>query len=157
MTLNEQLREKLAKERVEGPRQTLTVAHADSGWTVDIVADNVETIGVRVWEIALRQNKTANRPALAEQAKHIAGRVTGLMEPLRIVEVDEPRDMAQLRSTAPATQGDALLYYEVLRQTNGATSIRRYQASTASGKREQTAFTLTHEALVKLVGDLASV
>ncbi len=157
MTLNDLLLQKLASWRPEKPRQTLTINHAASGWKIDVVADVVDTVGARLWEVALTRTAPPAEPAsLAEQAQAIAARVTGLMEPLRLVEIDAERGVAQLRSTAPAARGEALFYYEVQRQADGATRVARFQANPASGKREQVAFTLTHEALAKLVADLAA-
>src|SRR5262249_18814467 len=92
---------------------------------------------------------------VAEQARRIANQVTGLLEPLRLLEIDAGRDLAQLRSQAPAQRGGDLQYYEVLRHGHRDTQVARYQASHASSKREQVPFTLTHEALGKLVRDLA--
>ena len=158
MTLNDLLLQKLASWRPALPRQTLTLDHADSGWKVEVVADVVETVGAKVWEVALRRTRPAETAvSLADQADRIAARVTGLMEPLRLVEVDTARDVAQLRSTAPAARGEALFYYEVLRHADGATTLRRFQAAATGPKREQVAFTLTHEAVAKLVADFAAV
>lgn len=155
MTLEETLLRKLADWRVHNSRQTLSAEYAD--WRVDVTADAVDTVGARLWEVALyRTSAQANPATLAAQAERIVSRITGLMEPLRLIEIDEPRGVAQLRSTSPAAKGDTLFYYEVTRQAGGQTTLRRYQASTTSPKREQIAFPLTHEALAKLVDDLAT-
>lgn len=155
MTLDETLLRKLANWRPDTARQTLT-ADAD-GWKADVTADSVDTVGAKLWEVALQRTAPAANPApLAEQAARIAARVTGLMEPLRLVEIDAAHDMAQLRSAAPAAKGDALHYYEVERRTDGRSNVRRFQGGNAVTKREQVPFALTHEALAKLVSDLAS-
>ena len=158
MTLDETLLRKLADWRPDTTRQTLTVSAADSGWAIELTADRVETLGTRLWEVGLRRTAPAATPVpLAEQAARIAARVTGLLEPLRLVEVDATRDVAQLRSTSPAARGEELAYYEVVRHGDGTTQLRRYQHGQATGKRQQVPFTLTNEALAKLVADLASV
>ena len=92
---------------------------------------------------------------LKTRAERLAGRATGLMEPLRLIEVDAGRNVALLRSAAPQQRGDDLFYYEVLLQEGGA-GVRRYQASTQGGARQQVAFPLTHEALAKLAADLTA-
>lgn len=156
MTLDETLRQKLADWRPDTTRQTLTVADADSDWKVTITADRVESLGGLLWEVALERLSTAPEIPLAQQAERISSQVTGLLEPLRLVEIDAHRNLAQLRSTAPAARGNDLAYYEVLREANGSTQLRRYQHTTPGGKRQQIPFSLTHEALAKLVADLAS-
>jgi hypothetical protein len=157
MNLGEQLLRKLASWRPESARQTAAVEDDQAGWKVSLTADSVDTIGCRLWEVGLdRTSPLPNPPPLKEQAERIAGRVTGLLEPLRLVEIDPQGDVAQLRSGQPARQGDEVAYYEVLRRRDGTTRLGRFQASaTTPGKRDQVPFNLTHEALAKLVGDLA--
>jgi hypothetical protein len=155
MTLDETLLRKLANWRPDSARQTAAV-EAD-GWRADVTADAVDTVGAKLWEVALQRTAPEANPApLAEQAARIAARVTGLMEPLRLVELDPAHDVAQLRSAAPAAKGESLYYYEVERRTDGRSKLRRFQAGNAAAKREQVPFALTHEALAKLVSDLAS-
>jgi len=157
MKLDDLLLQKLANWRPDTTRQTLTFDHADSGWRVELQADAIDTVGGRFWDVTLRRTvPAANEPSLAELGERIANRVTGLLEPLRLVEVDGDRKVAQLRSEAPSRRGDALHYYEVLRFDDGTSTVRRYQVGPDSAKRQAVAFTLTHEALVKLVCDLAA-
>lgn len=151
MTRNETLQRKLADWQPHSSRQTLAVG-ADA-WNAQVVADRVESLGVELWEVRLTRTTAVTAP-LAEQVTTLAGRITGLMEPVRVVEIDATR--AQLRSTAPAAQGEALFYYEILRDADGTTHVARYQASLASGKRQQIPFTLTREALAKLLADLTA-
>jgi len=154
MTLDELLLQNLAKWRPHSPRQTLDVTHDASGWTASATADTVDSVGARLWEVRLTRNTPlAAPPDLKDWANQAAARITGLLEPLQLIEVGET---AQLRSASPTRRGDALAYYELLRHPDGTTSVRRYQACRTGGKREQIAFSLTHEALAKLAADLAS-
>jgi hypothetical protein len=92
---------------------------------------------------------------LTERSQTVASRITGLMEPLRVVEVDAPAAVAQLRSLAPATVGDGRAYYELLLETSGRATLHRYVGKW-DGPRQTIPFTLTREALAKLIVDLAS-
>src|SRR5262249_22519771 len=94
--------------------------------------------------------------SLSAWAERVAGRVTGLLEPLKVVEVDAERGEALLRSDQPTQRGEKLFYYEVLLQNTTAASVRRYRALPGNGRREQVAFALTKEALAKFVADLAA-
>jgi hypothetical protein len=133
------------------------VDHASSGWQVSLTAEQVDALGCRLRDLTLSRLRPLDEaPPLAEQARRIAERVTGLLEGLRLVEVDEPHAVAQLRSTTPARRGEDLAYYEVLRHADGITRVNRYHAP-AEGKRQAVPFTLTHEALAKLVGDLTAI
>ncbi len=156
MNLNDLLLRKLAEWRFDKGRQTLTVAHPENGRTAVVVADCADRVGCQVWELTL--TRTAGAPEAADLktwAERLAGQATGLMEPLRLIEVDAGRDTALLRSAAPLTRGDDLFYYEVLLTGRGA-DVRRYQSSFAGGARQQVAFPLTHEGLAKLASDLTA-
>jgi hypothetical protein len=77
------------------------------------------------------------------------------MEPLKVIEVDSVGKQAQLRSESPLERGDKRFYYELLLSGLGVATLRRYQTDSGNGKRAQTTFALTHEALAKLAGDVA--
>ncbi|HBI45282.1 MAG TPA: hypothetical protein DDY78_20875 [Planctomycetales bacterium] len=154
MTLEETLLQKLADWRFDNGRQTLTVAHPETGWSAAVVADFADRVGCQLWELNLNRPETAPSGDLKSRAERLAGRATGLMEPLRLIEVDVQGDAALLRSAAPQKRGDDLFYYEVLLRSAGA-GVRRYQSS-AKGARQQVAFPLTHEATAKLAADLTA-
>jgi hypothetical protein len=157
MTLNAILLEKLANWR-PGGRETLHVAGEGAPWSADVTADCVDLVGGRLWELTLRRAGLAcDAAALKERAGRVADRVTGLLEPLKLVEVDEPRCTALVRSDDPDQRGDDLFYYEALFHGDGTIDFRRYQGSHQPGsRRRQVAFTLTHDALAKLVADLTA-
>jgi hypothetical protein len=155
MTLENTLLQKLAEWRFDNGRQTLTVAHPESGWTAAVVADCGDRVGCRVWELNLTRPATPSSADLKTRAERLAGRATCLMEPLRLIEVDAQGDTALLRSAVPQKRGDELFYYEVLLRSAGA-GVRRYQSSTKGDARQQIAFPLTHEALAKFGADLTA-
>jgi hypothetical protein len=157
MNLDELLPQKLAEWRFDNNRQTLTVTSPESGWAVDVTAACSDAVGCKLWDVALRPLAPKVGLDLKAHAERLAGRVTGLLEPLKLIEVDAVRRTAQLRSEEPAQRGDELHYYELLLDGDGAALVRRYRAGRAgTPRREQEAFTLTHEALAKLVRDLTA-
>jgi len=157
MTLDETLLQNLAKWRPHSPRQVLDVAHPDSGTTVTLVADAVDELAGKWWEMRLTRTsplpETTPALSLQERAERVAARVTGLLEPLRVIEVDAEQDVAQLRSHAPAVEGESLSYYEVTLHGHGGARVERYEGG-REGKRRQVPFALTHDAVGKLVRDL---
>jgi hypothetical protein len=160
MTLNETLLEKLAEWRSGPGRQTLTVPDGGAGWTVALTADRADELGCLVWEMTLRRSTPLagkDADALRAWAERAAGRARGLLEMLKVIEVDAERDEAILRSDTPAAKADDRYYYEVHLHGRGVAEIRRYRGSlAATGKREQIAFALTHEALARLAADLTT-
>jgi hypothetical protein len=155
MTLDELLLQKLAKWRPDNNEPTLDVADPASGWTVRLTADRVEEVGSRLTELTLSRTTPLAGVDLNTRAGLVASQVTGLLEQLRLIEIDSERNTALLRSQGPSQRGEKLFYYEVLLQADGGCSLRRYQASQQVGsRREAVSFTLTHDALAKLVNDL---
>jgi hypothetical protein len=157
MTLTESLLPKLSDWLPAGAgRHSWSESFPDEGWTVGITADKADSLSCLVWEMTLA--RTADAPtdlSLKGWAAAIAERVSGLMEPLAIYEVDETRDEAILRSEVPMRKGEALVYYEVRLVGLSCATVRRFTSSRTAPGRSQAAFAITHEALAKLAGDIA--
>jgi len=156
MIRNDTVLRKTAEWRVPaGGRQTLAIPDEGSGWAAAVTADRSDELGCLVWEITVRRTSAAAAD-VRPWAERVAGRVTGLLEPLEVVEVDTRLNEALLRSAQPTQRGDAVLYFEVRLKGTGEATLRRFQAFHQEGKpREQVLFPLTHEALTKVVGDVA--
>src|SRR5713226_10171058 len=160
MILNEALLQKLASWRPprEG-RQTLPAPDQGAGWAVTVVAERHDEMSTTVWEMTLRRNAAPagrSNEDLKNWAHRITSKVTGLLEPLYVIEIDAPRDMAMLRSQEPTRRSTELYYYEVLLTGISQAIARRYRAQPNGGHREQIPFTLTHEVLAKFAADLAA-
>jgi hypothetical protein len=154
MTLDTTLLLKLADWRPEDYPQTLDVVDPEAGWAISLTAECVDQVGCRLQELQLRPPGDLPVGDLAGRAGQVASRVTGLLERLRVVEVDTAGGTALLRSDEPGTWG-GLCYYEVLLRGDGAATVSRYRAPHAGLPcRQQVPFALTYEALAKLVRDL---
>jgi hypothetical protein len=137
-------------------RDTLLLTAPDSPWTVAVTADHCELLGARLWELTVRRPSAGDKP-LAAWAHAIAARTAGLIEPLRVVELDEVSQKALLRSEKPARRDGKATYYEVVVQGTQSASLCRYQANEESTpRREQIAFVLTHEVVANLVAALTA-
>lgn len=155
MTLADTVRQKVADWKPGQGRQDLVVADPATGWAVTITADRRDELGCLVWELALRR-ETEQAGDLTTWAQRITQQVTGLLESLKIHEVDTLRHEAQLRSEKPAHRAGKLAYYELHLKGTTEAVVRRFQAAeNGPSRREQVAFALTHDGLAKLVGDLA--
>jgi hypothetical protein len=157
MTLTESLLPKLSEWRPAGDgRHSWASAFPAEEWTVGLAADRADSLACLVWELSL--SRTAEPPTdltLKAWAGAIAGRVSGLSEPLSVYEVDEPRDEAILRSKPPTLKGETLSYFEVRLAGLKSATFRRFAAERTASGRTQIAFPITHEALAKLAGDIA--
>jgi hypothetical protein len=86
--------------------------------------------------------------ALRAWADRLAARVTYLMEPLVVVELDAVAGEAELRSQSPTARGDRNAYYEVRLTTAGTLRLSRVVFDAASQ--------LTREVLERLTDDLVA-
>ncbi len=159
MTLADTLLEKLASWTPTGDsKHTFACLDPASGTAVRAAVEQLDAMSCRLAELCVTRSAAAaaNEPSLKDWASRVAERVTGLLEPLKMIEVDDHRGQALLRSDQPAQKADDLLYYEVLLHRTGSATVRRYKGSVQPVKRQAVGFALTREALGKLVEDLAA-
>ncbi len=157
MTLAKTLLSELSDWKPSGAgRHVLSLPNAD-GWTTRIEADHSGVVGCLLREISMTRDDATDAPANVQAwATGVADRVSGLLEDLKVIEVDAERGEAVLRSDDPTKNGDTVAYYEVVLTGTDTANVARYQANRTVGtKREQIPFALTHEVVAKLVGDIA--
>jgi len=121
-----------------------------------LAADKVDTLSCLVWELTL--DRTEDAPVgftVKDWASAVADRVGGLLEDVKVHEVDLMRNEAVLRSEAPSKKGEQLAYFEIVLHGVNAAVVRRFTASKAVPGREQIAFALTHETLANLATQIA--
>jgi hypothetical protein len=157
------LSEKLLKKLVDDPppgRHLVSVSDdGPLGWLAGMTVDRADVVGCVIWEMTLqcRAVDAWNADALTTRSQAIERSVTGLLEPLKLLEVDSLRSEALVRSEAPSLRGDDLHYYEVKLQPHNRITLQRFRASHEKGsKREQVPFTLTHDTIGKLVDDVTA-
>lgn len=133
-----------------------THSHTQGAWTVTITADRADSVGCAIWELTVSRVVVgeAKRP-VRDWAERIAKRASGLLESLRVHEVDDQRNEAILRSQSPSKKGSKAQYYEIHLSGNEVATMKRFAADTNAGtRREQIAFSLTNEVIGKLSEDL---
>lgn len=135
--------------------QRLLVRDAAVAATVEMDVHQLDKLSIELSMLRVSPEQ-ASRVALRDRAMTLAQKVTGLMEKLTATEIDDDRGEALLRSDTPAAQNDNRLYYELILQRQGTTTLHRYQGSMIKSSRKEVPFTLTREALAKLIGDLAN-
>jgi len=152
MILENKLLEKLGEWQPEPGRHDLHVA--SDGWSATLTADRSDVLGCLLWELNLRRDGT-EAVDVHQWATAAAQRVSGLTEPLKVVEIDTARNQAQLRSNVPSQRGEKRSYYELLLSGIGHAVLRRFQTANGTSSRDQVAFAITHETLARLAADLA--
>ncbi len=89
-------------------------------------------------------------------ANRVADRVTYLMEPLVLLEVDADGGQAELRSRNPTARDGRRAYYEVRLHRQGTLRLHRVAFDEADHKRRETHFQLSREVLERLTDDLVA-
>lgn len=156
MTLAEKLLPKLSEWQPAGAGRHSWSTDLSEGWNLHLAADRADSLSCLVWELTL--SRTADVPkglTLKAWADGIVARVGGLMEDLKVYEVDACSNEALLRSDTPSSRGEKLAYYEVKLHGLDRAIVRRFTGSKLKVGREQVAFALTHEVMARLVEDIA--
>lgn len=134
--------------------QRMLVRDVSVAATVEMDVHQLDRLSIELSMIRVTPEKSATFK-LGERATLLAGKVTGLMETLNVIEIDDSRGEALLRSDVPLAEDTKRLYYELLVQQNGTTTLHRYQGSMVKTSRQEIPFSLTREALAKLIQDVA--
>lgn len=121
--------------------------------TIEMDVHQLDSLSIQLSMLRVSPEQ-ATKSALKDKAADLSQRVTGLMEKLKVVEIDDSRGEALLRSDSPVANDDQRLYYELLAQRQGSTTLYRYQGSMLRSHRKEVPFVLTREALAKLIADL---
>lgn len=158
MNWSETLLQKLTEWRPAGPgRHAFATTDSTSGWTAAVEADRNDELGCLLWELNVRRSSPA-AGSLQAWADAIAARVSCLIEPLKVIEVDSVRNEALLRSALPTQRGPASFYFEVLLKGTSEATLRRFQFSHEDSKpRTHVNAPMTHEALVRFVADVVAL
>jgi hypothetical protein len=104
---------------------------------------------------------TASRPewtpeALRAWGERLAGRVTYLMEPFRVLEVDAEGGEVSLRSQSPTARDQRRSYYEIRLSRPGALRMERFTFDEAARQRRRSSCQLTREVLERLADDIVA-
>ena len=148
MTLANTLRKKLADHTNEIDHQ---------GWHVTLRPEAQDGLSCSLWDVDLARAGAAAGGDPRAWAERISRKVTGLLEPLKLVEVDAGKQVALLRSADPTPQDPGLEYHEVELHGTAKATVRRFRGYHEAGrKREQIPFAVTYEALGLLINGITA-
>lgn len=157
MTRDEKILESLAawQPQGDGPHSH-SIAMDSPGAAIGLTADRADALSCQLRELTATTGPSRPfTPAeLTQRAMNTAGRVTGLLEPLKVYEVDANAGQALLRSATPTERAGRLHYYELILTGMNAANLKRYSSGKTQSAREGVPFVLTHETIAKLADDL---
>ena len=117
----------------------------------------VDAIGCSLQTLAHTTDKLAQATMdeLKATSNKLTQKLTYLLEPIGLVEVDADRCAVQLRSIPPRKNEDATSYYELLVRRGGDISLSRYEKRPGQPRHIVPA-NITREVLVRLADDFVA-
>lgn len=154
MSLSQKIADALAK--ASGPYSPALPVTADEGphhLTLDVTLGG--PVGFSATDLLFQADGPERTiDELKDWADRVAARVTYLMEPLRVVEVDPVGAEVELRSAAPSQRKGVRAYYEVRLRRAGTLNLARVVFDDATRTRRDEPFQMTHEVIERLADDL---
>ncbi len=118
----------------------------------------LDTVGLACTALEFTTSSRAEwtSEALRGWGERLAGRVSYLMEPLKVLEIDPAGGEVQIRSQNPTTRSEQRGYYEVRLFKQGALRLERFAFDEATRQRRPIACQFTREVLERLADDIAA-
>ncbi|WP_435011242.1 hypothetical protein P12x_002548 [Tundrisphaera lichenicola] len=115
-------------------------------------------VGIAFENLDFASADQADRSAdgLRAWGDRLAARLTYLMEPLIVLEVDAEAGQAELRSQAPTPRANQSSYYEVRLRRDSSLTLRRISIDQATRRRMPIPCQMTVEVLDRLADDLVA-
>jgi hypothetical protein len=135
---------------------TVSVDDGPNRLTLDLTALDAVGVAFDTFEFTATDRADWTSEALNAWGERLAKRVTYLMEPLRVIEIDAGGGEVQVRSDVPTPRADARGYYEVRLNRQGTCRLERYVYDEADRKRRRTPCHLTLEVVERLADDVAA-
>jgi hypothetical protein len=135
---------------------SVTVEESPNRLTLQITA--LDTVGVActALEFVTTSRSEWTSDALRDWGGRLASRVTYLMEPLKVIEIDAQGGEVQIRSERPTPRADQRGYYEIRLFRQGSLRMERFTLDEATRVRRPTLCQLTREVLERLADDFAA-
>ena len=135
---------------------TVTVEDGPNRFTFNLTA--LDSVGVAFdsLEFVTTDRQDWSSAALNAWGERLASRVTYLLEPLKVLEIDSGGGEVQIRSQSPSTRADQRGFYEVRLFRQGRLRMERYTFDDATRQRRRTPCQFTREVIERLADDIAA-
>lgn len=150
------LDEKLRQAARDGRRVGRATIEATTPTTRStIVVEDADRLGVLAGSVSVQRTNRVGG-AVARKAESLVRRITYLQEPLAVIEAEDRRGRAIVRSASPRPASGAREYNEAVIDEGNSITIRRFRAESGS-RRRQVGSNLSRETLGRLADDLAEI
>jgi len=135
-----------------------TVTVEDSPHRLTLHLSALDTVGVAFtsFEFATTSRAEWTSEALNEWGAQLSRRITYLMEPLKVLEIDSGGGEVQIRSQSPTARDDRRGYYEMRLFRQGMLRMQRFTFDETTRQRSQSPCQLTREVLERLADDIVA-
>ena len=135
---------------------TVTVDDGPHRVTLHLTA--LDTVGVAFSSLEFATSSRAewSSDTLNHWGTQLSSRVSYLMEPLKVLEVDAGGGEVQLRSQSPTERNSEKGYYEMRLYRQGMLRMQRFTYDGATRQRRDSPCQLTREVLERLADDIAA-
>jgi len=135
---------------------TVTVEDSPNRLTLHLTALDTVGLAFTALEFATTSRPEWSSEALKGWGDRLSSRVTYLMEPLKVLEIDAGGGEVQIRSQSPTPRPEKRGYYEVRLFRQGSLRMERFVLDEATRQRRPTPCQLTREVLERLADDIAA-
>jgi hypothetical protein len=157
MSLSRRIAAALDEFHARGHATPAVVEAAEAPHRLSLSVAQASPVGVQLDGLAFAADgPERSTEALRAWADRVAARVTYLMEPLVLLEVDPEGGEAELRSRQPTAREGRRAFYEVRLNRAGTLRLRRVAFDEADRRRADAPFQLSREVLERLADDLVA-
>jgi hypothetical protein len=154
MSLSDQINDELNRLRGAGGAGIMTAQAPNGRLECDMASVDAIGCAVDVFEFHSGRLSGSTLEKLKQIGEDLSRRVTYLLEPIAIIEIDAEGVTVQLRSSPPSQEAGVTSYYELTINQDGL-ALRRYQAQSGQPRQAVPAH-FTHEALRRLARDVSA-
>jgi hypothetical protein len=135
---------------------TVTVEDGPNRLSLEITALDSVGVAFDTLEFTTTDRQDWSSEALNAWGRRLADRVTYLLEPLKVIEIDAGGGEVQVRSTSPSARADRRGFYEVRLRKQGVLRMERFLFDDATRRRDRGPCQLTREVLERLADDIVA-
>jgi hypothetical protein len=135
---------------------SVTVEEGLHRLTLHLAALDTVGLAFTVLEFTTTSRAEWTSEALRAWGERLAGRVSYLMEPLQVLEVDPAGGEVQVRSQSPTTRSQQRGYYEVRLFKTGSLRMERFAFDETARQRRPIPCQLTREVVERLADEIAA-
>jgi hypothetical protein len=134
----------------------VTVEDGPNRLTLNLTALDTVGLAFDTLEFVATDRTLWSSDALRAWGERLAARVTYLLEPLKVIEIDAGGGEVQIRSQSPTARAHQRGFYEVRLYKQGSLRMERFVYNDATRERQRTSCQLTREVVERLADDIAA-